>query len=89
MDSYFHTNWIQLAVVFAALFVVLKQYYDKNSGKLEPLKLSSAQRLFWSLLIAFIIAAPAISADNPTFYALSAVAFVYLYFFKQYYRYKR
>ena len=87
-NSYFQTNWLQLVVLCAAFLVVLKQYYDKKSGKLEKLVLSRKQRLLWSMLIAGIIAVPATSTNNDTFYSLAVVAFIYLYFFKQYYRYK-
>ncbi len=88
MDSFSFLNAQFLVfVVIVALLVI--QMFALKKGYFVKVEYSKPRKLFWAVFISSILAVNSIIFGNMYFLLLAVVLGVYLYFFKQYYAFKR
>jgi hypothetical protein len=88
MDSFSFLNaQFFVFVVIVALLVI--QMFALRKGNLVKVEYTKQRRLFWAIISSSIVAVTSIFSGNMYFLLLAVVLGLYLYFFKQYYAFKR
>jgi len=89
MEIFSHINNIQLFILIGIIFLLLLQKIAMKKGCFVKVEYSKPKRLFWAILISLIIASNSIFLNSMYFIPLAVVIGFYLYFYKQYYTFRR
>ena len=89
MDVFSHINNVQLFIFIGIVFLLLLQQITMKKGYFVKVEYSKPKRLFWAILISLIIASNSIILGSMYFIPLAVVIGSYLYFYKQYYTFRR
>lgn len=88
MDIFPISN-IQLLILMVILFLLWVQKGAIKKGQLVKIEYSKPRRLFWAVSLLAIAAVPGFVFGNMIFIAMAIAGGIYLYFFKQWYEFKR
>jgi len=88
MDILLYINE-QLFILIVIGLLLLLQRIAVKKGKFVKVEYNKPKRLFWAVFISLIIASNSITFGSIYFIPLAAAIGYYLYFYKQYYAFKR
>jgi len=89
MDVFSHINKVQLFIFLGIVCLILLQQILMKKGSFVKVEYSKSKRLFWAILFSLIIASNSITLGSMHFIPLAVVIGFYLYFYKQYYTFRR
>ena len=88
MDNFSFLNTQFLVFVVIVVLLVIQMFALKN-GHFVKVEYTKPRKLFWAIVISSIFAVNSIVFESLYFLPLAVALGLYLYFFKQYYAFKR